>query len=191
MKKSSISINIKKLRKENNMSQAELAEKLHISPQAVSKWETGKSLPDMLTLKSLSEIFNVSVDYLISDDIGYSEKIKVNETPEDIKYPTTEELQSVKTIVPAVSSKSMWKSKSLVGYVSLSINFFWLLICSEFFLYEHPFMQYIILLFCYLGMIYLYSLFEARYVKQQKVFRRISVVLNIVLFLMIAYVFYQ
>lgn len=191
MKKSSISINIKKLRKENNMSQVELAEKLHISPQAVSKWETGKSLPDMLTLKSLSEIFNVSVDYLISDDIGHSEKIKVNETPEDIKYPTTEELQSVKTIVPAVSSKSMWKSKSLVGYVSLSINFFWLLICSEFFLYEHPFMQYIILLFCYLGMIYLYSLFEARYVKQQKVFRRISVVLNIVLFLMIAYVFYQ
>ncbi len=56
---------IKSLRKENKMSQAELAKQLNVTQQAIGKWETGKSTPDTDTLKRLSEIFNTSIDFLL------------------------------------------------------------------------------------------------------------------------------
>ena len=57
---------IKELRKEKNISQSELAEKLHISRQTISKWELGKSLPDSIMMKDLSKFFNVSIDEIIN-----------------------------------------------------------------------------------------------------------------------------
>lgn len=54
-----------KLRKELNMSQAELAEKLGVSQQTISKYERGTREPDNETLVKLAGIFNCSVDYLL------------------------------------------------------------------------------------------------------------------------------
>lgn len=56
---------IKKLRTGQNLSQDDLAEKLYISRQAVSKWENGESTPDIDKLVQLAEIFDVSLDYLV------------------------------------------------------------------------------------------------------------------------------
>ena len=56
---------IKKLRKDNNLTQQDLAEKLSVTYQAVSKWENGKSIPDISTLKLISDIFNVNIDELL------------------------------------------------------------------------------------------------------------------------------
>jgi len=53
------------LRKENNLSQEALAEKLNISRQAVAKWETGISTPDLTNLILLSDLFGVSLDRLV------------------------------------------------------------------------------------------------------------------------------
>ncbi len=53
------------LRKDHNMSQSELAEKLGVTQQTVSKYENGSREPDAETLKLLSSIFNVSIDYLL------------------------------------------------------------------------------------------------------------------------------
>ncbi|PKF73862.1 pentapeptide repeat-containing protein [Chryseobacterium sp. PMSZPI] len=50
-------------RKENRMSQAQLAQLLFISPQAVGKWERGESVPDFITINRLSEIFNLDLNY--------------------------------------------------------------------------------------------------------------------------------
>ncbi|WP_118950119.1 helix-turn-helix domain-containing protein [Taibaiella helva] len=50
-------------RKEKNMSQAQLAEQLFISPQAVGKWERGESIPDILTFSRLAEILGVDLNY--------------------------------------------------------------------------------------------------------------------------------
>lgn len=57
---------IKSLRTVKNMSQDDLAEKLYISRQAISKWETGESTPDLDKLVQLAEIFEVSLDFLFS-----------------------------------------------------------------------------------------------------------------------------
>ena len=64
---------IAELRKERNLSQAELAEKLHISQQAICKYELGQSEPDIYTLKGMADIFHTSVDYLIEHNCGNSE----------------------------------------------------------------------------------------------------------------------
>ncbi|WP_053071855.1 helix-turn-helix domain-containing protein [Ornithinibacillus contaminans] len=57
---------ISKLRKRNDLTQVELAEKLNVSHQAVSKWEKGDSIPDVGTLIALSEEFNCSVDAILN-----------------------------------------------------------------------------------------------------------------------------
>ncbi|MBQ7944433.1 MAG: helix-turn-helix domain-containing protein [Lachnospiraceae bacterium] len=58
--------NLIQLRKLNHMSQEELAEKLDVSRQTLSKWETGESLPDIDRSKLLAEIFGVTLDDLVN-----------------------------------------------------------------------------------------------------------------------------
>lgn len=58
---------IRKQRKQNNMSQEQLAQMLNISRQSISKWESGDSIPDVQNIIRLSEIFDVSTDYLLKD----------------------------------------------------------------------------------------------------------------------------
>ena len=63
-----IAENISSLRRVHGMTQAELAERINYSDKAVSKWERGESVPDISVLKEIADIFNVSVDYLITSD---------------------------------------------------------------------------------------------------------------------------
>ena len=58
--------NLIHLRKLKNISQEELAEKLNVSRQTISKWETGESLPDIEKTNLLAELFNVSIDDLVN-----------------------------------------------------------------------------------------------------------------------------
>ena len=58
---------LKQLRKDNNLTQEDLAEKIFVTRTAVSKWETDKALPAIDSLKLLSELFHVGIDDLISD----------------------------------------------------------------------------------------------------------------------------
>lgn len=55
-------------RKKNGLSQEELAEKIGVSRQAVSKWETGDALPEITKLKALADTFNVTVDFLLDEE---------------------------------------------------------------------------------------------------------------------------
>lgn len=53
------------LRNKNNLSQEELAEKVFVTRQAVSRWETGETIPNTETLKQLSKLFDVSINTLL------------------------------------------------------------------------------------------------------------------------------
>ena len=57
---------IKNLRIKNNLTQKEFAEKLGVTYQAVSKWENGKNMPDILLLREISNIFNINIDELLT-----------------------------------------------------------------------------------------------------------------------------
>lgn len=58
-----------KLRKERNMTQLELSQILHVSPQAVSKWETGNGCPDVMLAQRLAEIYGVSMAQLLRGEV--------------------------------------------------------------------------------------------------------------------------
>ena len=57
-----------KLRKESGWSQEDLAEKLYVSRQAISRWENGTALPDAENVLQISKLFGVTTDYLLNDD---------------------------------------------------------------------------------------------------------------------------
>lgn len=70
--KSNIAVNLFHLRKIKKISQEELAEKIGVSRQAVAKWETGESLPDIINSEALAEFFDVTLDDLVRYDEGGS-----------------------------------------------------------------------------------------------------------------------
>lgn len=74
------------LRKQQGWSQEQLAEKLAVSRQSVSKWESGLSIPDLDKIIKLSEIFGVSTDYLLKDTIAELPKTATNETATSYDY---------------------------------------------------------------------------------------------------------
>ena len=55
-------------RKKSNLTQEELAEKLFVSRTAISKWESGRGMPSISSLKAISEVFDVSIDELLSSE---------------------------------------------------------------------------------------------------------------------------
>ncbi|MGM9522273.1 MAG: helix-turn-helix domain-containing protein [Oscillospiraceae bacterium] len=73
-----------KLRKQNGWSQEELAEKLGVTRQAVSKWEGENAVPDIDKIIKMSEIFEVSTDYLLKDDAGLPMPV-ISTEPDNIK----------------------------------------------------------------------------------------------------------
>lgn len=56
------------LRKEHNLTQSDLSEVLNLSPQAISKWESGDSIPDIDTLEKLSKFYNISIEEIINGE---------------------------------------------------------------------------------------------------------------------------
>ena len=102
------------LRKKSGMSQEDLAERLGVSRQAVSRWELGTTLPDAPNLLKLSDLFGVSVDYLLRDD-----------------YDKEQELPPRKVETPEVSAKEQGRRKwYLVASLAWAIAGFAFLIAA-------------------------------------------------------------
>ena len=68
---------LKKIRKENNLTQEKFAEKLGVTPQAVSKWETGKNIPDISILKEIKKLYNIDLDSIL-DGENNKKKNRIN-----------------------------------------------------------------------------------------------------------------
>ena len=80
---------LQKLRKENNLSQEQLADKLNVSRQAVSKWESGSSYPDMEKLKSITKVLNCKLEDILDDGIiGETKDKNKDYFKEFLKYIT-------------------------------------------------------------------------------------------------------
>ena len=91
-----IAKNISELRTTGKMTQLELAEKLNYSDKAVSKWERGESIPDVITLKAIADMFGVTVDYLLCEH-------EKTETP-----PTTKHARNNRLFITLISVMAVW-----------------------------------------------------------------------------------
>ncbi len=74
MNQEKISNLIKQLRKKDNLTQAQFANKYNVTFQAVSKWENGKSLPDIVLLKQICKDYNISIDEVLEGEINKKNK---------------------------------------------------------------------------------------------------------------------
>ena len=103
---------IKELRKEKNMTQKELAEKIGLTDKAISKWERGLSFPDITMLSSLAKVFDVDVSEILNGERG-KEKI----SKEDIKKKIEEAVEKV-TLKKEKKEKRIKILKRAVGIIS-------------------------------------------------------------------------
>ena len=98
---------IYQLRTERNMSQTDLADALEVSRQAVSKWETGQSFPDVMNLIRLSELLDTDIEYLATGRRTYGRRppvvIKTTETVERVVEKPVVQVQE--TVIEKVIEK--------------------------------------------------------------------------------------
>ena len=88
---------IKKLRSEKGLTQKDLADKVHVTFQTVSKWENDENEPDVQTLRELAKLFDCSMDYLLSEEA--EEQIQEAEADEQAPTPAPVEQPVTKTII--------------------------------------------------------------------------------------------
>ena len=83
---------LQKLRKENHMSQESLAEQIHVSRQAISKWEQGTAMPDTDNIVILSKYFQVPIEYLLFDEYDEPGEVQPKQ-PEERLAPQDEKIK--------------------------------------------------------------------------------------------------
>ena len=97
---------ISSLRKKQNMTQLELADRLGISYQAVSNWERGNSMPDISKLPELADIFEISLDELLGEKSVVVEAVVNNNIAECIENNNVSE-EEVKDVMPLLRPKQV------------------------------------------------------------------------------------
>lgn len=118
------------LRKSGGMSQEDLAEKLNVSRQSVSRWELGTAMPDAANLLQLSKLFNVTVDYLLNDDYQSDNDLpKIKEHHRNNTNQIMLYLILLEVLVVCVQFMSVFILKNIVFGV-LSILLFTAIICG-------------------------------------------------------------
>ncbi|MEG0737220.1 MAG: helix-turn-helix transcriptional regulator, partial [Longicatena sp.] len=76
---------VMELRKKQGLTQQQLADRLHVTNKAISRWETGEGFPDIMLLKPLSEALGISCDELLSEHVSYTD-IKKSDIQKYIPY---------------------------------------------------------------------------------------------------------
>lgn len=95
MVENSIASQIKKLRNGRGWTQPQLADKLSVSKQTISNWETGIKVPRMGSLQKLADLFNVKIGEITNASIEYDDASILNK-PSNVIYPLSDSLQRVK-----------------------------------------------------------------------------------------------
>lgn len=92
-----------KLRKQSGLSQEDMAEKLNVSRQTISRWEVGSAQPDAENLRQLSQLFGVTADYLLNDEYESDDDLPRVKSVEATLNNTIKEKQ-IFLLVAAVAS---------------------------------------------------------------------------------------
>ena len=97
------------LRKKNGWSQEELAEKLNVTRQSISKWEGAQSTPDLNKILAMSQLFGVSTDYLLKDEQG------------EVEYIATEEQSAVHKVSMEEANAYLAVTKRVSKWIALGV----------------------------------------------------------------------
>ncbi len=116
--------NLKKIRKENNLSQEQLAEKLFVSRQSISKWESNQAYPEMDKILQLCKLFNLNIDDLLNRDIKEvkkekESKININKYIEDFLSFITNTINMFVSMNFKTKIKLIFEEITLSGILAL------------------------------------------------------------------------
>ena len=120
--KARIGANIAFYRKQAGLTQVSLAEKLNYSDKAVSKWERGDSIPDVLTLMQIAQLFQVRVDELLGDVDALPENPSTLERAMSQVSEKALKRKANKNIILALSTTLVWFVALLIFVVCSSLD---------------------------------------------------------------------
>jgi transcriptional regulator with XRE-family HTH domain len=122
--KSQIGANIAMYRKNAGLTQAGLAAKLNYSDKAISKWERGESIPDVITLLTLAEQFEITVNDLLSDPNALPEDVDPTKLEKAMSKVSEKALKrkANKNVILALSSTLVWFVALLIFVVLSSFD---------------------------------------------------------------------
>lgn len=116
--KSNVAHNLAYLRKAKKMTQGELAEKFNYSDKAVSKWEHGEALPDVITLQQLADFYGVSLDFLTHENTPENKK----------KFARSIQNQINKGVITGLAASLVWilAIVTSLGVLFIQGHFYWM-----------------------------------------------------------------
>ncbi|NLN51350.1 MAG: helix-turn-helix transcriptional regulator, partial [Clostridiaceae bacterium] len=103
------------LRKKNGWSQEQLAERLNVTRQSVSKWEGAQSIPELDKILQLSQIFGVTTDYLIKEEIEDEEYVEINS-------PSDSDITNIKKVSLADAQEFLSLREQSIRPFSLAVS---------------------------------------------------------------------
>ncbi len=111
------------LRKNKNISQKNFSEIFNVAQNTVSQWETGKRDPDTATLKKIADFFDVSVDYLLGNDIEEAKKEIANAVADDKElyefWNELKEREDLQILCKQTKSLSPTTIKRIIKYIKI------------------------------------------------------------------------
>ncbi len=122
---------LKMLRKEKELTQEELAEKLNVSRQAITKWESGEGIPDINNLKQISIMFNITIDELIKEEKeiqidnenSFVEEFEIDHTKHfDIEINSTEEIELISNTDEKVKIEALSIEERINELIKIKID---------------------------------------------------------------------
>ena len=153
--KRTVAENLTEMRKSHHYTQLQLAELLHYSDKAVSKWERGESLPDLAVLKQIADLYHVTLDDLVTDAeeraarAALSEEMSIPEETAEPEHPTPprgKPTLRTRVVVTALSGLLVWLIAT-IAFVSLDTFAPNIKISPFMFLYALPLTAIVVLVF--------------------------------------------
>ncbi|MCQ2416833.1 MAG: helix-turn-helix domain-containing protein [Oscillospiraceae bacterium] len=137
-----VAANLSQLRKKQQLTQQQLAEVLHYSDKAVSKWERGESLPDLAVLKKLADLYEIKIDDLLQENISFEEQPTeeiLTEEPHEViaetESPQEPESEShAKTNTESPDAKPFSRNHFIIA--GMAVGLVWLIISLMFVLID-------------------------------------------------------
>ena len=115
--------NLRNLRKSKKISQEELAEKVGVSRQSVSKWETSEAYPEMNNILELCKIFNCNISELVNDNMidldSLDEEVKMSVVK--FKKNKPKQMKGISNMISVIAKISAIVLKVLVGFIVVAM----------------------------------------------------------------------
>lgn len=146
-----VAANLSSLRKAKGLTQLQLADQLHYSDKAVSKWERGESLPDLAVMKQLADFYGVLIDDFLLTPEQRDEKRTAEEQTEQTVQPDTQE-QPIREDQPVSEEQPVKKAKvNRIVIVCMAAMLVWLIASMVYVVLDAvvPEMAYSLFLFIY------------------------------------------